>query len=337
MIDSSRKTYGVLLPHFGPHAGRERLLNGTKRIEELGFDAVWVRDHVVFHPHAYEDPDLTHVDPFVVLSALAGVTERVVFATATLIPHRHPIHLALLLGSLEFIAGEGRVLAGWGIGANDSEFQAVGLGGIDRRKLVPEQIAAIRLLWEGEPVDFEGETYSFKDIAIRPIPASPTSIPMWYGGGSKAAARRAVEYCDGWIPGRMPRRDIRERVARMGRLSAEAGRAVPTPGVIPYVSPGRTVEEAASHFNLEELLSTTARQYLPPESGEFRTLEDLDGAAIAGPADVIIEEVRAYQSSGIDHLVFDFRTRFTNFEECVEMVGQEVLPELHRGDGRSAL
>ena len=329
MITRDRRTYGVLLPHFGPHATRERLIQGTRRIERLGFDAVWVRDHVVFHPHAYEPTDLTHVDPFVVLSALAAVTESIVLGTATLIPHRHPIHTALLLGSLDLLA-PGRVVAGWGIGANESEFEAIGMGGWDRRTVMPEQIEVMRRLWVGETVTFQGDFYRFRDVAIKPVPGRRDGIPIWYGGNSKAAARRAVEYCDGWIPGRMPRRDVRERISRMERLAAEAGRPRPLAAVIPYVSPGRTVEEAARSFNLAELFSM-AKQYMPPPSGTFRTLDDLDGAAIAGPADVIVEQVRAYEAAGIEHLVFDFRTSFERFEECLEMVGMEVLPQLRRG------
>ncbi len=335
MITRDKKTYGVLLPQFGPHASRERLLNGSRRIEQLGFDAVWARDHVVFHPHGYEDPDLTHIEPFVVLSALAGVTQKIVLGLATLIPHRNPIHAALSLGSLEYFAGKGRVIAGWGLGGYEGEFEAIGMGGWDRKKVLPEQIDIIRKLWTGKEIDFEGEFYKFKHVAIKPVAASATSIPIWYGGNSQAAARRAVEYCDGWIPGRMPRRDVEARVKQMKRQAAEKNRPLPVAAVIPYVSPGRTVEEGAKYYNLQELIGTTGGgRYLMPPSGKFETLEDLDGAAIAGPADVIIEKVRAYQAVGIDHFVFDFRTRFAQFEECVEMVGTEVLPKLHNGDGR---
>ncbi len=333
-ITREKMTYGVLLPHFGPFADAERLIRTTRRIEELGFDAVWVRDHLVFHPHAYEPQDLTHVEPFVVLSALASATRRIALGTATLIPYRHPIHTALLLGSLDWIAGPGRVIAGWGIGANDDEFRAIGMGDKDRKTLLEEQVGVIRKVLTGEDVSHQGEHYSFNHVAIKPVPRSPTAIPQWYGGGSKAAARRAVEYCDGWIPGRMPRRDVHERIQRMEKFSGQGGKPRPLAAVIPYVSPGRTVEEGARTFNLQELISTTEKQYLPPPSGKFETLADLDGAAIAGPRDVIVENVRAYQAIGIEHFVFDFRTSFDHYEDCFEMVGAEVLPMLHKGDGR---
>ena len=321
----------MVLPHFGPHARADLLLRAARRIEQLGFDAVWVRDHLVYEPRPYDDPDITHIEPFVVLSALAGVTTKLVLGTATLIPHRHPIYAALLLGSLQHFTGPGRVIAGWGLGGHDVDFISIGIGDWDRRKLLVEQIAAMRRLWTGEKIDFAGEFYKFSNVAIRPVPGRPDGIPIWYGGASKAAARRAAEFCDGWIASRMPLPDLRERVQRMRRLSAEAGRTCPMVGVIPYVSPAKTVEEGVRHFNMRELCGSMTKQYLPPPSGEFRTIADLDGAAIAGPAEVMIESIRRFHDAGVEHFVFDFRTRFAEFEDCVEMVGAEVLPQLRRG------
>ena len=140
MITRGTRSYGIVLPHFGPHASADLLIRSAKRIEELGFDAVWVRDHLVYEPRPYDDPDITHIEPLVVLSALAAVTTKLVLGTATLIPHRHPIYAALLLGSLQHFAGTGRVIAGWGLGGHDIDFESIGMGGLDRRKLMREQI-----------------------------------------------------------------------------------------------------------------------------------------------------------------------------------------------------
>ncbi len=328
MITGEARTYGVLLPHFGPHASAELLLRSARRIEALGFDAVWVRDHLVYEPRPYDDPNTTHFEPFVVLSAIAAVTKKLVLGTATLIPHRHPIYAALLLGTLHRFVGDGRLVAGWGLGGHDVDFKSIGIGGWDRKKVIPEYIDALRQVLSGRKVDFDGEFYKFAGVAIQPVPGDRPRLPIWYGGASKAAARRAVEFCDGWIGSRMPVRDLGERVQRMERLAAEAGKPRPTVCAIPYVSPGRTVEEAAKSFNMVELCRAMTKQCVPPPSGAFQTLDDLDGAAIAGPPDVIAERVRRFQEAGVQHFVFDFRTRFAEFEDCVERVGAEVLPLL---------
>lgn len=328
-------SYGVLLPHFGSHATRDRLLDGAQSIERYGFDSAWVRDHVVFHPHAHEDQDRTHVDPFVAMSAIAATTERITLGFGTLIPHRHPIHAALLLGSLDFIAGPGRVLAAWGIGGAPAEFDAIGMVGWDRREVLEEQVAIMRRLWAGEAVDHSGKYYKFEDVAIRPVPADG-NLPLWYGGTSKAAVRRAVEYCDGWIPGRMPRRDYEMLVKRMRRLATEAGKEFPRTGTIPLVSPAKTVELGAKYADIDALAEEMRHfGFLTPPSGGFATTDDFDGALMSGPPDVIVEEVRKNQVSGAEHVVFDLRQRFGEWEECLAVLGEEVLPELHRGDARS--
>jgi probable F420-dependent oxidoreductase len=326
--------YGVLLPHFGSHATPNRLLEGVRKIEAYGFDSVWVRDHVVYHPHEHEDQDRTHLDPFVVLSAAAAATSRVTLATGTLIPHRHPIHAALMLGSLDWISGGGRVLAGWGIGTYQHEFEAVGLGKWDRRELLEEYVAILRALWSGGDVSHHGAFFNFDDVEIRPVPGPSRTIPVWYGGASKAAVRRAVEYCDGWIPGRAPRFAFTSLMQRMRRLAEDAGKPLPRTGNIPYVSPAKTVEEGARAFRVEALLQDTQNQYGIGPNGEMRTLADLDGAAIAGPSEVIVEEVRRHQEAGVEHFVFDMRSRFEEWEDCLGIIGEEVLPQLRATDRR---
>src|SRR6058998_1150588 len=98
--------YGLLLPHFGPETDRDRIIEGARRAEQMGFDSVWVRDHLVFHPHGMEGTDNTFIDPFVVLATLGAATTKVKLGFGSLIPHRHPILLALMLNSLGYMAGD---------------------------------------------------------------------------------------------------------------------------------------------------------------------------------------------------------------------------------------
>ncbi len=84
--------FGLLLPHFGEHASKDNLLRGSQRAEELGFDSVWVRDHLVFEPHGeMEKPNRSFYDALTTLTAIGAVTERIELGTGSLIPFRHPL------------------------------------------------------------------------------------------------------------------------------------------------------------------------------------------------------------------------------------------------------
>lgn len=323
------RQYGLLMPHFGEHASRDALLEGAMLAERLGFDALWVRDHVVFRPHHHEGHDQTFIDPFVVLSGIAAVTERITLATGALIPHRHPIHTALLLGSLAELAGSDRIIVGFGLGSFDHEFEIVGMGGWDRREVNREQVEILRGLWAGGPVDHDGTYYRFKDAEVHPAPQGK-DLPIWYSGTSLASVRRAVEYCDGWIPGRMPRHNFKARHDRLQRMAEQAGRDPLPAGVIPYTSPGRSIEEAKQAFDLDGLIEEARARYTRPDGGTISSLDDLDGAIIAGTPDRVVEEVRRYEEVGCSHFVFDLRLRFEAWLECVQLIGEEVLPALRR-------
>jgi probable F420-dependent oxidoreductase len=315
MADLTRR-YGLLLPHFGEHASRDFLIRSAQMAERYGFDSVWVRDHLVFHPHGMEGQDRTHVDPMVTLGMIAGVTDKVMLGTGSLIPYRHPIQAALALSSLEYVAGPGRVIAGFGIGTFDHEFIAAGLAGIDRKELIEEQVAVMRRLWSGEEVDFHGKFYDFERVDIHPTPASASSIPIWYCGNSPASARRAVEYCDGWMPGRITFNTFRKRVQRLHKLAAETGKPVPTAAAIPITSPGRSRAEAISKVNWREMMEQAIKsKWEPSDSGTWQTPEDLEGALIAGPPEFIIQETRKFHDAGLSHIVYDLRFRFADWDE----------------------
>jgi alkanesulfonate monooxygenase SsuD/methylene tetrahydromethanopterin reductase-like flavin-dependent oxidoreductase (luciferase family) len=280
-----------------------------------------------------EGQDRTHVDPMITLGLIAGVTEKLILGTGSLIPYRHPIQTALALSSLEFVAGPGRVIAGFGIGTFDHEFVAAGLGDIPRQDLLEEQVAVMRRLWSGDEVDFQGKYYDFDRVDIHPTPASERSIPIWYCGNSPASARRAVEYCDGWMPGRITFNTFRKRVQRLRKLADEAGKPVPTAAAIPITSPGRTREEAISRVNWREMMEQAIRsKWEPSASGKWEAPEDLEGALIAGPPEFIIQETRRFQEAGLSHIVYDLRFRFDDWDECLAILGEDVLPQLRASD-----
>lgn len=330
-----RARYGILLPHFGRHATRGRLLSSARTIEDFGFDLVAVRDHIVFRPRGLELREADYLDAFLTLTAIGAVTERLALSTAVLIPHRHPIHAAMLISSLERIAGAGRVLPIWGIGGFVREFDAIGMGGWDRKRLLAENIEIIRALWTGEPVDHAGTHYRFEDVAIHPTPADP-NMPMWYGGGSMAGVRRAVCMFDGWSTGHMPLRDYRRLRAKMVELCEERERPVLDTSVTVLVSPADTVEEATRHVPVAAMAEEFSGRFDVPESGGFHAMEDFDGAVLAGPPDVIADGVRRFRDEGVDVILFDLRQRFHDFDASLARLGEHVLPLLRAADRPAA-
>lgn len=321
---------GLLLPHFGEYASRERVLVGSKLAEELGFDSLWVRDHLVFEPHSeMEDPNAVFYEALTTLTAVGAVTERVTLGTGSLIPFRHPIHTALSVGSLAQLVGD-RIILGFGAGTFDHEFEAVGMGGIFRPELVESNARILKRLFTENKVTYEDAHYRLDEISVEPKPAA--DVPFWYCGGTPASARRAVEYCDGWMPGRITLATIAKRVALMDRLAAEAGRDRPTVAVIPPTSIAKTHEEAFEGLNIDGLLrwaNERGKWWVKPASGVFETAEDIEGSLIAGTPDEVIAEVSKFAAVGVEHLVFDLRLRYDRWFDGIELLGTGVLPKLH--------
>ncbi len=322
--------YGLLLPHFGEWADRDRLLEGSKLAESYGFDSVWVRDHLIFEPHGeMEKPDRSFFDALITLTAIGAVTEKIELGTGSLIPFRHPLEVALSVATLTHMVGP-RFICGYGAGTYDHEFEAVGIDPtIKRWDLVKGTAQVLKKVWTENEVSYDDGFYSFQDVTIEPKPVGGPP-PFWYCGNTPASARRAVEYCEGWMPGRISLATFRKRVDTMRELSSEAGKPMPTVAVIPPTSVEATREEALRDVNVEGLLTwaNNAKFWVKPPSGRFETWEDLEGTLIAGSPDDVVEECRKFEAAGCEHLVFDFRFKFDSFFEQIDLLGREVLPKL---------
>lgn len=321
--------YGLLLPHFGEQADREKLLKGSRRAEELGFDSVWVRDHLVFEPHGeMEKPNRTFYDALTTLTAIGAVTERIELGTGSLIPFRHPLVTALMAGTMTQLLGP-RLILGFGSGTFDHEFDAVGLGDADRVELVRSNAEILRRVFTENDVSYKDDYFQFDNVTIEPKPVGGP-VPFWYCGGTPRSARLAVEFCDGWMPGRISMLTLKKRIETIEQLSIEAGRQRPTIAVIPPTSIERTREEALKDVNIPGLLAwaNKAKFAVKPPSGTFETVDDLEGQLIAGNPDEAVAQCRKFEAAGVEHLVFDFRFKFDKWFEQIELLGSEVLPQL---------
>jgi len=183
--------FGLLVPHFGAEADQDLLVEGAQLAERLGFDSLWVRDHLVFHPHGMEGTDRTFVEPIVTLTYLAGKTERIGLGAATIIPFRHPINLAYSIASMSWLTRRPFDL-GLGAGNFQHEFDVIGQGDLKRPELMKEQALIARELWTGRSVEHHSEVYDFSDVDLKPQPLFP--VPLWgrCDAGVRAACGRLL-------------------------------------------------------------------------------------------------------------------------------------------------
>lgn len=319
--------FGLLLPHFGEHADQDLLVEGARRAEQLGYDSLWVRDHLVFHPHGMEGTDRTFIEPFVTLTYLAGVTEHIGLGAATIIPFRHPINMAYSVASMSWMTRR-RFDLGIGAGNFQHEFDVIGQGELKRPALMQEQAQIARRLWTGESVDWHSELYDFDDVDLTPQPVHP--VPLWWGGATPASARMAVEFCDGWLPGRITFPTYEARVAKIREMTAEQGKPMIMTGAVPVTSLDDTTSAAIERLNVPGLIKNANAQkfWLKPESGEFTRIEELDGSILAGTPDDVVRGVQRYQEIGCDLLIIDFRMRFDDWLEQLETFAREVMPRV---------
>lgn len=318
--------FGLLLPHFGEHASRNNVIDGAILAEQMGFDSLWVRDHLVFEPHGeMEKPNRTFYDALTTLTAIGAVTERVELGTGSLIPFRHPLVTALMAGTITQLVGP-RLILGFGAGTFDHEFAAIEWGDRDRVELVRSNAEILRRVFTENNVDYADGNFRFSDVTIEPKPVGGR-VPFWYCGATPRSARLAVEFCDGWMPGRISMATLDKRVQTMRELSSEAGKPMPTVAVIPPTSVERTRDEALKHVNIPGLLAwaNKAKYAVKPPSGQFETVEDLSGQLIVGTPDDAIRELHRFAEVGTEHLVFDLRFKFDRWFDQIELLGKEVI------------
>ena len=317
----AKTQFGVLLPHFGKECSPSRIIDGSKMCEELGFDSVWVRDHLIWHPHGMEKSGLKFVEPIVTLSAVAAVTKRIILGIAVLVPVRWPLKVSQDLASLSYIAG-GRVIAGMGLGFNPAELATVGLRIEDRIDILRETVEIVRLIWKENNASYRGKVFSFENVTIEPKPVEP--IPIFCGGSTRAAIRRAAEYCDGWIPGRVPMATFDDRIKYLRQLT---DRKI-TLGNIPITRIDQDRKKARASINVAALAESSegASHWIKPPSGKFQTIEDLEGLLIVGNPDDCAAEIEKFRARGVEHLVFDLRLQYDHYEESLELIGKELLP-----------
>ena len=217
--------FGVTIPNnWGVENPQEVLALGPLA-EELGYDSLWVMDHLFNTGYIRERlEDRPYYHPLSTLSYLAATTSKILLGTSVLVlPYHNPVELAKYAATLDQISG-GRVTLGVGVGAMPEEFDALGIPMRQRGSLTDECIAIMKELWTNPHPSYQSRRWSFSDLRFSPKPIQKPHIPLWIGGSSPGAIRRTAIAGDGWHPtGLSPeefslgRREIGEQAKAAGR------------------------------------------------------------------------------------------------------------------------
>src|SRR5579862_1805173 len=275
-------------------------------VEASPLDSLWIADHI-----AWTSPTL---EALTVLACYVARTRRLTIGTSVLImPLRQPVVLAKMLGTMAFLS-KGRVVAGLGIGGeNAKEFEACGVPHNRRGKLMDEALEIMTRLWTEDGVSFDGKHFRFSDLSLDP---KPPKLPLWLGGRSEAAQRRAAKFGDGWID-----------VFSSPRHFDEGKQAIEALGVKPgfewaqfeymYVADSREEGKAKA----TEYLSRTYSMDVGERVNAFASFGT--GADIA-------ESLRQFQQLGATHIIINPTCPPQEKHEQLDAIVHEVLPLLGR-------
>jgi probable F420-dependent oxidoreductase len=205
--------YGFVVPTRGVFGSRDPIVTVAQRAEKLGYSYLAATDHIVvprdidsLYPYTESrifpgSASGEYMEPLSLMAFLAAATTKIRLVTSVMVvPHRPAILTAKILATLDVLSG-GRMTVGCGVGWMREEFEAIDAPPFEKRgRVTDEYIAAFRELWTKDDPSFDGEFVKFSNIIFLPKPVQKPSPPIWIGGESAPALRRAARLADGWYP-----------------------------------------------------------------------------------------------------------------------------------------
>ncbi|MFH8289171.1 LLM class F420-dependent oxidoreductase [Streptomyces sp. NPDC018059] len=277
------------------------LVEIARTADHAGFAYLASCDHVAIPRRLAGAMGTTWYDPVATLSYLAAATENVrLMSHVAIVGLRHPLLTAKQYATLDHLSG-GRLILGVGAGHVPEEFEALGVDFARRGPVLDETIDALRAaLGPDEYPEHHGERYDFSGLGQRPRPAQ-RRVPLWVGGSSPAAIRRAATRADGWLPQGDPRDELPAQIAKLRRLRAQAG--IEEPIVIGAITEALYVGE-------------------PGRPVGRRTLH--------GKPEALAESLRAYAAMGVDQIQVRFRSRGRDeLTDQMRAFAADVAPHLN--------
>jgi probable F420-dependent oxidoreductase len=293
-MNARRVKVGVVLPTYRRLATAENIRLAAQLSESLGFDSIWVTDHVVVPSASLDAFGPTFYEALTVMSYVAGITSRVQIGAAILIvPYRHPLVLAKMLATADQLSG-GRMIFGAGLGWLESESDLMGVPHKRRARIADEALGAIRACWEANEPEFHGEVYDFAGFHFAPRPHTNRRLPIFIGGASTPALRRAARFGDGWIG---DGQTFEELEVALGRLAHELAAQRRELGEM----------EVAMRTGLQVAADRTGITESPSEQG-WKSAEFVTAgrSPFRGVREEVVADFKRAAELGVGHLIFEF-------------------------------
>lgn len=301
---------GMHLPQMGYHTSRRMNLDFARRIEALGYDSIWVSDHIVIpqdirstYPGSPDGrfpmpPQTPFLEPLALLGAVAACTEHALLGLSVMVlPHRHAVLTAKTLATIDQLS-EGRLLVGTGVGWMKEELEALNMPYHKRGALSDEYLEVMIKLWTEDVTSYEGEFVSFPPLGCHPRPYRQPHPPLLIGGHSPAAMRRVARFGQGWHAVQSDPDVLAQELQSIHEAMRQAGR-----------DPNELEISLRVTFGLTD-------EPLP------------DGRApMHGSAAQVIEDIRRYERIGVNHLALFFPMgRKADPMATLEQFSEQVLP-----------
>lgn len=291
--------------------GRDFLWRFVDLCETTEIDSVWFSERLS-SPTPVPEPMTT-------MAAIAARTRRLKFGPSVLIaPFRSPVMMAREIAMIDYLSA-GRMLPAVGVGVEqDREFRAAGVPFKERGRRTDEAIEIMRACWTGEEVTVRGQFWDLERITVRPAPVQQP-MPLWIGGNSEAAMRRAGRLGDGWIPSFITPEQFRVGVEKTQAFAAEAGREVPADhfGTLFYFCLDPDPEAARA----------IAAPFIPRGRVDDATLV---ACTAFGPPNLVRERLEAYAKGGGSKFILRPMCPPDQALAQLEQLAAEVVPAFHR-------
>jgi probable F420-dependent oxidoreductase len=296
---------GLAWVNPAPQTKPENVVNFARKCESMGCHSMWTIDRI-----AYDN-----LEPLTVLAAAAGATRTIRLGTSVLLGNtRHPVHLAKIIATLDFISN-GRVTLGLGFGSREPDYRAVEVQFENRGSRATEQVQLMKRLWTEDNVTHHGKFFTTEDLTLGPHPIQKPHPPIWTGGSAEAALRRAGTWADGFISGSSA---IAEFEATWDKIASYAVAAGRNPDAIEKASLAFMAIDNDKSKAVKAIEDYTMRYY-----GRLRGA--VEPVSIVGSASECAEKIDYFFSKGIDTLIIGVANPDP---KQLELFGEKVLSQM---------